>query len=176
MKMYKIKDIFDLANSTYNLKLDPKNPDDKKEIETIKRAIRRALKQENPNLKSYKVNEEQAYHIINATLNAYFLKKSAQKHPFLQSDHDRFIQMQQQHTPDNLSYQQAVINVKLDMIMRLLEKLLYDGKQNYFFKEPAFKKAFNEYKKHVSADGYPMPGYTESRNQLDAAEDFFQLF
>ena len=66
--MYKIKDIFDLANSTYNLKLDSKNPADKKEVETIKRAIRRALKQENPELKSYKVNEEQAYHIINTTL------------------------------------------------------------------------------------------------------------
>ena len=84
--------------------------------------------------------------------------------------------MQQHQTPDNLTYQQAVINIKLDMVMRLLEKLLYDGKQNYFFKEPAFKKAFNEYKKHVSNDGYPMPGYTESRNRLDAAEDFFQLF
>lgn len=176
MKMYKIKDIFDLANSTYNLKLDSKNPADKKEVETIKRAIRRALKQENPELKSYKVNEEQAYHIINTTLNAYFLKKSAKTNPFLKSDHDSFIQMQQHQTPDNLTYQQAVINVKLDMVMRLLEKLLYAGKQNYFFKEPAFKKAFNEYKKHVSADGYPMPGYTESRNQLDAAEDFFQLF
>lgn len=176
MKMYKIKDIFDLANSTYNLKLDSKDPDDKKEIETIKRAIRRALKQENPRLKSYKVTEEQAYHIINTTLNAYFLKKSAKINPFLKSDHDRFIQMQQHQTPDNLTYQQAVINVKLDMIIRLLEKLLYDGKQSYFFKEPAFKKAFNEYKKHVSADGYPMPGYTESRNRLDAAEDFFQLF
>ena len=176
MKMYKIKDIFDLANSTYNLKLDSKNPADKKEVETIKRAIRRALKQENHEHKSYKLNEEQAYNIINTTLNAYFLKKSAKTNPFLKSDHDSFIQMQQHQTPDNLTYQQAVINVKLDMVMRLLEKLLYAGKQNYFFKEPAFKKAFNEYKKHVSADGYPMPGYTESRNQLDAAEDFFQLF
>lgn len=175
MKMYKIKDIFDLANSTYNLKLRRTNPKDKKEISAIERAIRRALKEKGVKA-PYETTQEQAVYLINTIMNKYFLKKSAQKNPFLQSDHDSFIQMQQQHTPDNLSYQQAVINVKLDMIMRLLEKLLYDGKQNYFFKEPAFKKAFNEYKKHVSADGYPMPGYTESRNQLDAAEDFFQLF
>lgn len=175
MKMYKIKDIFDLANSTYNLKLRRTNPKDKKEISTIERAIRRALKEKGVKA-PYETTQEQAVYLINTIMNKYFLKKSAQKNPFLQSDHDSFIQMQQHQTPDNLTYQQAVINVKLDMVMRLLEKLLYAGKQNYFFKEPAFKKAFNEYKKHVSADGYPMPGYTESRNRLDAAEDFFQLF
>lgn len=171
MRKYKIKDIFDIANSTYNLKLNPKNPSDKKEIATIERAIRRALSEKQVQ-KPYEVTQEQAYYLINTSMNSYFLKKSAKKNPFLKSDQEAFNEMKQRQTPESLTYQQAVINIKLDMLLRAIGDA--QG-QDIFFLEDDFKKAFNSYKQRITADGYPMPGYSEAKNKLDEAKTFFKV-
>ena len=71
--MYKIKDIFDIANKNYNLKIN--KLDNTKEVTAIEKAIRRALKEQGVKA-PYEVNKEQAYYLVNVLMKKYFLKKA----------------------------------------------------------------------------------------------------
>lgn len=169
MKLYKIKDIFDLANATYNLKIDPKK--DKAETQAIKRAIRRELIKQGEKA-PFEETLEKATYLINNLMKNYFMKKSAKANPSLTLDADTFAQMQQQGLPSNLTFEQAEINCKLDFLIHLLVGEL-NGKQIYFERDD-FKKAYTEYRKHLDVNGYPMPGYTAAKSNLLDSQRYFK--
>lgn len=168
MKKYNPTDILNLANQIYNLKLS-KNT--KTENETIKKAIKRALQKKGISA-PYEVTQEQAYYLINTEMNSYFLKKSEEKNPSFKLDKQAYSQMKQKQQPETLTYQQALVNVKLDMIISLLGKM---QQANIKFDNDNFKKAFNEFRQHTDVQGFPMPGYTESKRFLNDPYNFFKV-
>lgn len=170
MKLYKIKDIFDLANTTYNLKLDPKK--DKAETQAIKRAIRRELIKQGEKA-PFEETLEKATYLVNNLMKNYFMKKSAKANPSLTLDADAFAQMQQQGLPSNLTFEQAEINCKLDYLIHLLGD--QNGKTTFFLRED-FKEAYTEYRKHLDVNGYPMPGYTTAKSNLQNSQKYFKQF
>lgn len=168
MKMYKIKDIFNIANKQYNLKLDPKQ--NKVEIESIKRAIRRQLKKVNTKAENpLEVTQDQANYLINNIMNSYFLKQSAKRNPNLYRDKEEYNRMTSAKTPFNLSYQQAEIITKLNFIIWQLtdEKVIFDKHE--------FRKAYQNVLAHTDSNGYPLPGYTEAKEQLYKSNQFFNV-
>lgn len=168
MKLYKIKDIFDLANATYNLKIDPKK--DKAETQAIKRAIRRELIKQGEKA-PFEETLEKATYLINNLMKPYFMKKSAKANPSFTLDADAFAQMQQQGLPSNLTLEQAEINCKLDFLIHLLGD--QNGKQIFFARDD-FKKAYTDYRKHLDVNGYPMPGYTAAKSNLLNSQKYFK--
>lgn len=169
MKMYKIKDILDLANNLYNLQLNPQTSS--KEVTAIEKAIRRALQSQG--LKApYECTQDQAYYLINHDMRKYFFKKSAKKNPNLFLDSNAFNQAVEENLSRSMSYQQALINCKLDYLIQLLDD---NNNQTTFFNSVDFTKAYINYRNHLDTKGYPMPGFTEAENNLKTSKKFFTV-
>lgn len=167
--MYKIKDIFDIANKNYNLKIN--KLDNTKEVTAIEKAIRRALKEQGVKA-PYEVNKEQAYYLVNVLMKKYFLKKAQKVNPSLILDADAYKRASQEHLSQALTYQEALINVKLDYLIQLLGS---NSKETTFFKAVDFKEAYLNYRNHVDDDGLPLPGFTEADSDLRTSKKFFTV-
>lgn len=169
MTMYKIKDILDIANNLYNLKINSQT--DSKEIATIKKAIRRALQARGVKA-PYACTKDQAYYLVNHDMKKYFFNKSAEKNPDLQLDSDAFNQAVKENLSRSMSYQEAIINCKLDYLIQILGS---NEHQTTFFNAADFTKAYIEYRNHLDENGFPMPGFTKAQNNLLASKKFFTI-
>ena len=169
MTMYKIKDILDIANNLYNLKINFQK--DSKEIATIEKAIRRALQARGVTA-PYKCTKDQAYYLINYDMKKYFLNKSAKKNPDLFLDSDAFNEAVKENLSRSMSYQEALINCKLDYLIQLLGS---NDHQSTFFNAVDFTKAYIEYRNHLDENGFPMPGFTKAESTLKASKKFFTV-
>lgn len=165
--MYKIKDIFDIANKNYNLKLN--KLDDKKEVTAIEKAIRRALKEQNVQA-PYEITKEQAYYLVNKIMKKYFLKKSQKVNPSLVLDAAEYNRAIQEHFSQALTYQEAMINCKLDYLIQLLAS---NSQKKIYFNADDFKEAYLNYRNHIDEQGMPLPGFTEAKYNLKASSQFF---
>lgn len=167
MQMYTIKDLFDMANKNYNLKIS--REDNPKEVKAIEKTIRRKLQAHD--IKSpYKVNQDQAVYLINTEMKKYFFKKAEKSNPNLILDAEAYAQTTQENISQTLTYQEALINCKLDYLIQLLGS---NDQQTIFFRADDFRKAYVEYRKHIDSNGFPMPGYTNAKGNLRASEKFF---
>lgn len=167
MQMYTIKDLFDMANKNYNLKIS--REDNPKEVKAIEKTIRRKLQAHD--IKSpYKVNQDQAVYLINTEMKKYFFKKAEKSNPNLILDAEAYAQTTQENISQTLTYQEALINCKLDYLIQLLGS---NDQQTIFFRADDFRKAYVEYRKHIDSNGFPMPGYTNAKGDLRASEKFF---
>lgn len=167
--MYKIKDIFDLANKIYNLKLN--KYDNSKEITAIEKAIRRALKDKK--IKApYEITEQQAYYLVNVTMKNYFLKKAQKANPNIFFDESAYYEATKEKLSPAMTYQQALINLKLDYLIQLLGT---NKDQMTFFNEVDFKKAYLNYRGRLDAQGYPLPGFFEAKSELNTTQNFFTV-
>lgn len=169
MTMYKIKDILDIANNLYNLKINSQT--DSKEVATIEKAIRRALQARGVKA-PYQCTQNQAYYLVNYDMKKYFLNKSAKKNPDLFLDSDAFNQAVKENLSRSMSYQEALINCKLDYLIQILDS---NDHQTTFFNSVDFTKAYINYRNHLDAKGFPMPGFTEAENKLKASKKFFTV-
>lgn len=157
--------IFELANKVYDMRLTL--PNDKKEIETIKRKIRRELAN-NGVKKPYKATMEQANYLLYTSLQPYLLKQAEKHNPIVHQDkeaHDKRIKIGR---PDlfELSYGEAELNIKLDYLIHLIK--------NVDFKEAKFEQDYLQYRESIDRYGYPLPGYTESKLKFNHASDYFE--
>lgn len=169
MQTYKIKDILDIANKIYNLQINSKT--NVKEIATLKKAIRRAL-QARKITAPYQCTKDQAYYLVTHDMKEYFLKKSAKINPDLFLDSDAFTRAKKENLSRSMSYQEALINCKLDYLIQLLGS---NENQTTFFNAVDFTKAYTNYRDHLDANGFPMPGFTKAESQLKNSENFFTV-
>lgn len=167
--MYKIKDILDIANNLYNLKINSKTSS--KEINAIKKAIRRALQARGVKA-PYECTKDQAYYLVTYDMKKYFLTKSAKVNPNLYHDSDAFNEAVKDNFSRSMSYQEALINCKLDYLIQLLGS---NDHQTTFFKSADFTKAYINYRNHLDENGFPMPGFTEAESNLTASKKFFTV-
>ena len=164
--MYTIAQMFDIANEKFNLKISKEN---KKEIEAIKRTIRRKLEKHGVTEPPYEADEALKNEIIFSDLQDYFLKKAAATNYFLREDWKDF----QKGTANPPTYNEAVINIKFDMILTLLFNM---KNRDWFFNEAAFKEAYEKVLKKLDSEGRAQPGYNDTLHALNAPSDFFEAF
>lgn len=167
--MYTIKDIFDIANKNYNLKLN--RLDDKKEVTAIEKAIRRALKKQNVQ-PPFQIKKNQAYYLVNVLMKKYFLKKAQQVNPNIVLDADAYTRATQENFSKALTYQEALINCKLDYLIQLIGS---NDHQTTFFNAVDFEEAYLNYRNRIDENGFPLPGFTEAESNLKSSTKFFTV-
>ncbi len=167
--MYTIKDIFDIANKNYNLKLN--RLDDKKEVTAIEKAIRRALKKQKVQ-PPFQIKKNQAYYLVNVLMKKYFLKKAQQVNPNIVLDADAYTRATQENFSKALTYQEALINCKLDYLIQLLGS---NDQQTTFFNAVDFEEAYLNYRNRIDENGFPLPGFTEAESNLKSSTKFFTV-
>ena len=105
-------------------------------------------------------------------MKKYFLNKSAKKNPDLFLDSDAFNEAVKENLSRSMSYQEALINCKLDYLIQLLGS---NDHQSTFFNAVDFTKAYIEYRNHLDENGFPMPGFTKAESTLKASKKFFTV-
>lgn len=162
-----VNQIFDEINQNYNLQL-LSTKENSKEIEAIKRKIRRNLHNLGLNPPYNEITPEIETKLFTPEFKNYLLKKSAKTNHHLNQDQKAFTTMKQNKLKDNTSYEEALKNIMLEYIFQQTLK-----NSNEYFLENNFKKDYQEYRKHIDNTGLPMPGYTESKNKLHQINNFF---
>lgn len=163
-----VNEIFNNINKTYNLHLTPNSDEDQKQIETIKRQIRRNLHKLGLQPPYKNINLETEQKLYNPEFKKYLLKQSAKRNPNLSKDNAAFQKMQALSIKDTTTYQEAFNNLAIKYIF---QKVLQHS--NEFFLEPEFQKAFQEFTTHLDNSGLPLPGYTDSKRNLYNLNNYF---
>lgn len=154
MQNLTIKDIYDLALKTYNLKIT-----DKTEEQNIKRKIRRALNKRNLQ-KPYKLTYQQAEWIIEYDLRTYLLNKTLESDPENYTNLQKFNnQIKQNQAVQPITQTQAEILIKLNRILHLLD-------DKTFFKQPKFDKNYQTYIDNIFYNRLPKPNYQKAKDDL----------
>lgn len=166
-----INDIFELANKNYNLKLIPNTPENIKEINAIKKKIRRTL-QKNQTPQPYKLTTKQANRLVNEELFTYLSKKSTEKNPLSKNDFiEKFI-VKNNLPKQQLSYDSLLISKKLDYIIKLLQELT-DRKETFANWE--LESDYHTLLTLIDKKGVPKPGYAKIKNKINQSSYFINL-
>lgn len=154
MQNLTIKDIYDLALKTYNLKIT-----DKTEEQNIKRKIRRALNKRNLQ-KPYKLTYQQAEWIIEYDLRTYLLNKTLESDPENYTNLQKFNnQIEQNQAVQPITQTQAEILIKLNRILHLLD-------DKTFFEQPKFDRNYQTYIDNIFYNRLPKPNYQKAKVDL----------
>lgn len=166
-----INDIFELANKNYNLKLIPNTPENIKEINAIKKKIRRTLQRDQVT-QPYNLTTKQAKKLVNEELFTYLSKKSTEKNPLSKNDFiEKFI-VKNNLPKQQLSYDSLLMSKKLDYIIKLLQELT--GRKETFANWE-LESDYHTLLTSIDEKGLPKSGYAKIKNKINQSSYFIDL-
>lgn len=166
MKTYNLNQIFEIFNEYFNLNLN--EYDNPKEVAAIKRTMMRHLQNQGITAPYNNINKEQKSKLYQ-DMKLYLLKKAEQTTTGLKLDKQQHDIMVKNNTPDRTTYYDAYQQIEINFIT-----LMIQNQTNKFFREPRFKKDYENFLNRLDKNGYPKPGYTEAKNKLLDPNRHFQ--
>ena len=166
MEYYKISDIIKFAEKMYNLNFTDE------EKKAVRKAIERNLKKANypKSNGTYLVTETNMQTLVNEQMFDYFAKKAKIVNPLFDEDKKTHSQIQNAQTPI-ISEEQAISNLKLDIIIKLLEN---STGQTVNINTDKFHEAYSQFIERT-ASGLPMPGYSKAKANLENYEKYYSI-